>query len=320
MRVVILGGGGFIGQKLAQALAASGQLRGREISELILADLVEPKPVEAGFPVERLTMDIAEPTDVAKAVPDDAGVVFHLAAIVSGQAEKEFDLGMRVNMTGALNVLERCRALAHAPVVVYSSSVAVYGGDTPVPIDDRQILNPQTSYGAQKAIGELLLTDYSRKGFLDGRGLRLPTVSIRPGKPNAAASSFLSSIFREPLQGEEAVCPVTPDYPHWVTAPRTIIKNLIHAAELDAEAFGMDRCLGLPGLTTTVGDMIEAMRKVAGDAPVRLIRFEDAPVIGKIAWGWKAHFNPERARRLGFVEDKSFEDNVRWFLEDDVRR
>lgn len=320
MRVVITGGGGFIGQKLAQALGASGRLRGHDISEMILADVVPPKTVEAGFPVKLVTMDIGEPADVEKAIPGDAAVVFHLAAIVSGQAEAEFDLGMRVNMQGTHNVLERCRALAHAPVVVYSSSVAVYGGDTPVPIDDRQILNPQTSYGAQKAIGELLLTDYSRKGFLDGRGLRLPTVSVRPGKPNAAASSFLSSIFREPLQGEEAICPVTPDYPHWVTAPRNIVKNLVHAAELDAEALGQDRCLGLPGLTTTVGDMIEAMRKVAGEAPVKLIRFEDDPVIGKIAWGWKAHFNPERARRLGFVEDKSFEDNIRWFLEDDVRR
>lgn len=320
MRIAILGGGGFLGQKLSQALATAGTLRGAPISEMTLADVVAPAPVAAGFPIHTLTLDISDRAAVDAAIPDGTDVVFHLAAIVSGQAEAEFDTGLRINLGGSMNVFDRCRALGTGPVVVYASSVAVYGGDVPNPIEDHTILNPQTSYGAQKAMGELLLTDYSRKGFFDGRGLRLPTVTIRPGKPNKAASSFVSSIFREPLQGEPAVCPVTPDYPVWISAPRNTVANLIHAAEIDGAALGTDRCLGLPGMTATIGDMVEAMRRVAGDAPVNLIRWERDPAIEAIVLGWRADFRPERARRLGFAEDRSFEDNVRWFLDDDIRR
>ena len=197
---------------------------------------------------------------------------------------------------------------------------AVYGGEIPDPIRDGVELNPQTSYGAQKAAGELLLTDYSRKGFLDGRGVRLPTISIRPGKPNAAASSFMSSIFREPLQGEAANCPVGEDYRVWNSAPRTVVANLVHAAEVPEDDWGMNRCLAIPGLTATVREMIDAMSAVAGAEPANRITWNPDPAVQAICKGWRAYLTPAKAVRLGFHQDRSFEDNIRWFLEDDVQR
>lgn len=320
MKVVILGGAGFIGRKLAEKLTALGELKGREITSLHLVDIVEPLPLEAPFPVTRTALDLAKADNMAQAIPADSGAVYHLAAVVSGQAEAEFETGMQANLFGTLNVLERCRALAEAPLVVFASSVAVYGGEIPLPIEDWYLLNPQTSYGTQKAIGELLVNDYSRKGFIDGRGLRLPTVTVRPGKPNAAASSFASSIFREPLQGEEAVCPVAPEATMWICSPRAVIANLVHAAELEGEAWGKNRCLALPGLLASLGEMVEAMRKVAGDEPVSRIRWEPDPYIQKIVANWPADLKPEKALRLGFKADQSFEENIRYFLEDDIRR
>ncbi|MEX2518813.1 MAG: D-erythronate dehydrogenase, partial [Paracoccaceae bacterium] len=255
MRVMITGGGGFLGVKLAKALAKKGEIRGKKISHLIQADLFKPEPVAADFKVEGLALDIGDRAamDAAFATPPDA--VFHLAAVVSGQAEADFDIGLRVNLFGTINLLEAARAAGNRPIIVYTSSVAVYGGEIPEMIEDWTILNPQTSYGAQKAAGEMLVTDYSRKGFIDGRGLRLPTVTVRPGKPNAAASSFMSSIFREPLQGESANCPVSEDYPIWNSAPRTVVANLVHAAEVPEEDWGQNRCLALPGQTNTVREM-----------------------------------------------------------------
>ena len=252
------------GRKLAAALAAKGEIQGRAITHLTQADLVAPDPVTAGFPTEGAALDIADraAVDAAFATPPDA--IFHLAAVVSGQAEAEFDIGMRVNLMGTINLLEAARAAGHCPLVVFTSSVAAYGGEIPEMIEDWTALNPQTSYGAQKVMGEMLLTDMSRKGFIDGRGLRLPTVTVRPGKPNAAAaSSFMSSIFREPLQGETANCPVAEDYPIWSSAPRTVVANLVHAAEVPAADWGENRCLAIPGLTATVREMIDAMTAVA---------------------------------------------------------
>lgn len=320
MRIAIIGGGGMLGQKLARALAARGNLKGMEISHLALADIVDPKPVEAGFPVSTHRLDITDRAAVDRFLADGAEVIYHLAAIVSGQAEAEFDLGMSINLMGSINVFEAARAMGTCPVLVFTSSLAVYGGEIPDPIEDWTALNPQTSYGAQKAAAELLLTDYSRKGFVDGRGLRLPTISIRPGKPNKAASGFMSSIFREPLQGKEAVCPVNPDYPHFYLSPRRCIENLIHAAEVEAAALGMNRCFVLPGRTHRIADMVEAMRRVAGDAPVKLIRWQPDPEVQKIVLGWKAFINPTKALKLGFKADASFEDNIRFFLEEDVER
>lgn len=319
MRILITGGGGFLGQKLAKALALAGTLRGTAISHLTLADLAAPVAPEAGFEVSCVAADISGPAAVSELFRDGFDVIFHLAAVVSGAAEADFDLGIRVNLFGTLNIFEEARGLGSCPVVVYASSCAVHGGEEPEVITDGLELNPQTSYGSQKAMGELLLNDMSRKGFIDGRGLRLPTVSIRPGKANAAASSFMSSIFREPLQGEPSNCPVGKDFAVWHTAPRTITRNLIHAAEIDGGSFGPNRCINLPGRTDTIGEMIAAMTAVAGPEPENLITWNTDPVIEKIVMGWRNHFRPEKGLKLGFAADESFENSVRWFLEDDHR-
>ena len=320
MRVVIIGGGGMVGQKLARALGQRGEIGGSPISHLLLADIIDPAPVDAKFPVATQRLDITEPAAVDAVLEGGVDVIYHLAAIVSGQAEVDFDLGMAINLIGSINVFDAARKLGTCPKLIFTSSIAVYGGEIPAMIEDWTALNPQTSYGAQKAAAELLLTDYSRKGFLDGRGLRLPTISIRPGKPNMAASSFMSSIFREPLQGNEAVCPVGPDYEHWYLSPRRCVENLIHAAELPTVALGQNRCFALPGRTYSIGDMVEAMRRVAGGEPVNLIQWEPDPEVQKIVLGWRAYINPSKALALGFVRDDSFEDNIRFFLEDDIER
>jgi nucleoside-diphosphate-sugar epimerase len=317
MRVLILGGGGFLGQKLAAALAQRGALCGRAITGMTLADLVAPAPLAAPFPVTCTALDITDAAATRRALAEAPDVVFHLAAVVSGHAEAEFDTGMAVNLHGSINVFEAARAAGNRPVVVFTSSIAVYGGDTPDPITDWTALNPQTSYGAQKAAAELLLNDYSRKGFLDGRGLRLPTISIRPGKPNKAASSFMSSIFREPMQGQEAVCPVGRDYAHWFLSPRACVRNLVHGAEVEAAALGMQRCFALPGRTHTIGAMVDAMGRIAGEAAVKRVRWERDPAVEAIVNGWKARFSPDKALALGFTADAGFEDNIRYFLEDD---
>ncbi len=320
MRIVIIGGGGMLGRTLARALGRRGMIDGQAISHMARADIVGPAPVEAPFPVSTQRTDITDRAAVDALLAGGADIIYHLAAIVSGQAEAEFDLGMQINLMGSINVFEAARALGTTPKLIFTSSIATYGGEIPEMIEDWTALNPQTSYGAQKAAAEMLLTDYSRKGFLDGRGLRLPTISIRPGQPNKAASGFMSSIFREPLQGREAICPVGPDYPHWYLSPRRCIENLIIAAEVPAEALGQNRCFALPGRTHLIGDMVEAMRRVAGDAPVALIRWEPDRSIQNIVLGWKARFNPAKALALGFVRDDSFEDNIRFFLEDDIER
>ncbi|PRY86905.1 D-erythronate dehydrogenase [Donghicola tyrosinivorans] len=317
MKVLIIGGGGLVGQKLARALAARETLRGAPISSLVLADVIDPAQVDAPFEVQTVTCDIADPASVASVIDADTDVIYLLAAIVSGQAEEDMTLGYQINMMGTMNVLERCRELASKPVVVFTSSIAVYGGEVADPIIDDSFLNPQTSYGAQKAIGELLINDYSRKGIVDGRGFRLPTISVRPGKPNRAASGFMSSIFREPLNGQEAVCPVDPDFPHYYLSPRKCIENLIKGAEIPAQDLGKNRCMMMPGRMWTIDQMIEAMRNVCGPEPEKLIRWEEQPEILAIVKGWRFDLRPEKALRLGLTADDSFEDNIRYYLEDD---
>jgi D-erythronate 2-dehydrogenase len=218
---------------------------------------------------------------------------------------------------GTLNVLQRARELATKPVLVFTSSIAVYGGDVPDPILDHTFLNPQTSYGAQKAMGELLLNDYSRKGYVDGRGFRLPTISVRPGRPNRAASSFMSSILREPLNDQEAICPVSDDFPHYYLSPRKCVENLIRGAEIDAADLGKNRCMMMPGKMWTIRQMIDAMTAVAGPAPARLIRFEQQPAIQDIVKAWRFDLRAEKALKLGLIADDTFEDNIRYYLEDD---
>ncbi len=317
MDVLIIGGGGLVGQKLARKLAERGELRGEPIDKLVLADVFNPPTVAADIPVETTTCDITDAASVANAISEKTGTIYLLAAIVSGQAEAELELGYSINMMGTWNVLERVRELGTKPILVFTSSIAVYGGEVPDPILDHTFLNPQTSYGAQKAIGELLLNDYSRKGFVDGRGFRLPTISIRPGKPNAAASGFMSSIFREPLNGQEAICPVDRDFPHFYLSPRKCIENLVKGAELDAADLGQNRCMMMPGRMWTIGQMIDAMDRIAGPEPAKLIRFEDQPEIQVIVKGWRFDMRPERSVKLGLEADESFEDNIRYYLEDD---
>lgn len=315
--VLILGGGGVIGQKLAQALVRRGHLRGKDIRSITLADIVLPAEVVGGN-VRCATCDMSDPQQVAQCLLPDTDVIFLLAAVVSGTAEKDFDLGIRVNLTGVLNVLEAARASGQCPVVVYTSSMAVYGGDVPDPITDLTYLNPQTSYGMQKAVGELLLTDFSRKGFVDGRGFRLPTISVRPGRPNGAASSFMSSIIREPLNGQEAICPVGRDFLHYYLSPKRCVENLIIGAELEASRLGTDRCMIMPGHMWSIGQMIDAMTMICGPEPARLIRWESQPDVEHIVKGWRFDLRPERGLALGLKSDNSFEDNVRYYVDEDL--
>lgn len=320
--VLITGGGGFLGQKLAARLAQLGEVGGLGIRSLTLTDVAPPKPVDAAFPVRAEVVDISDPLAVQKLFEDTFDTIYHLAAVVSGQAEAEFDLGLQVNLFGTLNLLQAARMqdarIGRPAKFIYASSCAVHGGEVADPVPEGAELNPQTSYGTQKAMGELLVQDLSRRGIVDGRGLRLPTVSIRPGKANAAASSFMSSIFRDTLQGDTANCPLGRGYKVWHTAPRTMIENLVHAAAVPAEAFGMNRNINLPGRTDTIGDMIDAMTRVAGPVAEQLITWEPDEKVEKIALGWRGHIKHDKALKLGFKVDRSFEDSVRWFLEDDI--
>jgi nucleoside-diphosphate-sugar epimerase len=317
MNILIIGGGGFLGQRLAHRLAAQGKLRGRDITGLTLADISAPASVEASFAVETAACDITARAPIDTLLAPRFDVIFLLAAVVSSHAEAEFELGMQVNLHGVLNVLEAARCQENDPVLVFTSSLAVFGGDVPDPIRDWTIPNPQTSYGTQKAIGELLVNDYARRGFVDGRTLRLPTISVRPGRPNRAASSFMSSIIREPLNGEEAICPVDLDFAHYYLSPRLCVQNLVRGAEIDANDLGQNRTMTMPGRRLTIRQMIEAMTSVAGPEPAKLIRFEDDAAIRAIVSGWRFDYDPAKALALGLEADESFEDNVRYYLEDD---
>jgi nucleoside-diphosphate-sugar epimerase len=318
MRVVITGAAGFVGRKLAAALAKAGTLDGAKINELALFDVVEPPKPEGTVRIATHVGNIAARPEVAALIGRDTGAVFHLAAIVSGQAEAEFDTGMAINLDGTRWVLEACRALPKPIKVVFTSSVAVYGGDIPTPIKDDINLLPQTSYGTQKAIGEALVNDFSRKGFLDGRSLRLPTVVVRAGKPNRAASTWASSIIREPLQQTETVCPVAKSVRMWCASPRTVVQSLIRAYELPAKAFGDNRGLMLPGFVVSVAEMMESLKRVAGPKVAARVKFKKDPVIAAIVDRWHADFAPKRALKIGFKQDKSMDDIVRWFIEDDL--
>lgn len=317
MNILIIGGGGVVGQKLAKALAAKGTLRGAPITRLTLADVVDPAPVEADFTVDTTRCDIADAASVAQVVTQDTDVIYLLAAIVSAHAEEDFDAGMQINLFGTYNVLEHCRTLGSKPVVVFTSSIAVYGGEAQNPLGDHSYPNPQTSYGGQKAMGEILINDYSRKGYIDGRAFRLPTISVRPGKPNRAASSFMSSILREPLNGQEAVCPVDGDFLHYYLSPRKCADNLVKAAELDAAAIGQNRAMQMPGKVWSIDQVIAAMTAVAGPEPAKLIRWEAQPEVQAIVSGWRWDIHADKAERLGLEADASFEDNIRYYLEDD---
>ncbi len=323
MHVLILGAAGMIGRKLAQHLAQAGALGGREISALSLVDVTPPEP-PAGFGgrVSVASADIADPGTAARSIAARPDVIFHLAAIVSGEAEADFEKGYRINLDGTRHILEAVRQegmkSAYRPRLVFASSIAVFGAPFPDVIGDEFFTTPLTSYGTQKAMSELLLADYARRGFLDGIAIRLPTICVRPGKPNKAASGFFSNILREPLAGQEAVLPVAADVRHWHASPRAAIGFLAHAASIDLAPLGARRALTMPGLSATVAEQIEALRRVAGDRAVQLIRREPDPVIAKIVAGWPCAFDARRALALGFRPDASFDEIIRIHIEDEL--
>jgi D-erythronate 2-dehydrogenase len=319
MKVLITGGAGMIGRKLAQRLTRDGALAGKAISKLTLYDVVPAaEPAGAGVPVNLATGDLPAMGEADRLIADRPHVIFHLAAIVSGEAEQDFDKGYRINMDGTRSLLEAIRKADHRPRVVFASSIAVFGAPFPDAIGDEFFNTPLTSYGTQKTIGELLISDYSRKGFIDGISIRLPTICIRPGRPNKAASGFFSNIMREPLAGEEAVLPVGESVMHWHASPRAAVGFMLHAAALDLARLGWRRALTMPGLAVTVGEQIAALRNVAGDRVVARIRRVPDAFVESIVAGWPRKFAPKRALELGFKADTSFEEIIRIHIEDEL--
>ncbi|HXP96846.1 MAG TPA: D-erythronate dehydrogenase [Telmatospirillum sp.] len=322
MKVLITGGAGFLGRRLGLKILERGTLAGadgrpRTIDRLTLLDVAAGEAIDDAR-VRTLVGDIGDPAIMADAIDAETEVVFHLAAIVSGQAEADFDLGMRINLDGSRLLLERCRALGHRPRVLFTSSVAVFGGVLPTVVPEDWPVRPQSSYGAQKAIGELLLSDYSRKGFVDGRVTRLPTISVRPGRPNKAASSFASGIIREPLNGEAAVCPVPPGTRLWLLSPRKAIEALIAVQELSSDRLGDDRVLNLPGVSVSAAGMVAALGRVAGEEVAAWVRWEEDATITRIVGSWPGAWNTDRATALGLAGDKDFDAIVQAYVEDDL--
>jgi D-erythronate 2-dehydrogenase len=314
VRVVITGGCGFLGRRVALRL-----MERTDLDELVLFDnATSALPLPEDRRLGLVTGDIADPATVRRIISPGTSSVFHLAAVVSGEAEADTDLGYRVNLDGTRAVLDACRALGTCPRLVFASSLAVYGGVLPPAVGEDTPLTPQTSYGTQKAIGELLVSDYSRKGFVDGRAPRLPTVVVRPGRPNRAASTFASSMIREPLSGREAVCPVSPDTVMALASPRRVVDALLHAHDLPAAAFGASRSLQLPGFSVAVGEMADAVRRAGGKGAYTRIRWEPDPLIERIVSGWPQALAATRAAALGFAADNGIDEVVQAFIEDDL--
>lgn len=323
MHILILGAAGMIGRKLVDRLVSDGQLGGQAVTHLTLADVIAA-PAPTGFTgtVDSLAVDLSSDHVAAKLVSGRPDVIFHLAAIVSGEAEADLETGYRVNLDGTRALFDAIRLQGAEsgwrPRVVFSSSNAVFGGPLPGVIGDDYVVTPQTSYGTQKLIGELLLADYSRRHIFDGIGLRLPTICVRPGKPNRAASSFFSGIIREPLAGQEAILPVADTVRHWMTSPRSAIGFLLHAATLDLSRLGERPNLTMPGLSVTVAEQIEALRRIAGDRTVALIRREPDPVVERIVGGWAQAFEATQARALGFTAEIRFDDIIQAHIDDEL--
>ena len=314
MRVVITGGCGFLGRRVALRLLERG-----DVDELVVFDNAPPAlPLPEDPQFRLVTGDIADRATVRGVITPGTNSVFHLAAVVSGEAEADTDLDYRVNLDGTRAVLNACRALGTCPRLVFASSLAVYGGELPPTVGDNTPLTPQTSYGTQKAIGELLVNDYSRKGFVDGLALRLPTVVVRPGRPNRAASTFASSIIREPLSGREAVCPVSADTVMALASPRRVVDALLRAHDLPAAAFATRGSLQLPGFSVAVGEMAAAVRRAGGNQAYTRIRWEPDPLIQRIVSGWPQALAAPRAAALGFTADAGIDEVVQAFIEDDL--
>jgi nucleoside-diphosphate-sugar epimerase len=318
MDIVVTGGAGFLGSRLIRALLARrGQKGVPEFDGILSVDLA-PCPVTDAR-VRSVTGDIADPAFARQVVAAGTGAVYHMAAVLSGQSEAEFDTGMRVNIDGTRALLEAARATGNRPRFIFASSLAVFGGEMPAVVPENLALLPQSSYGAQKAIGELLVGDYSRKGFIDGRVCRLPTIVVRPGKPNSAASSFASGIIREPLNGEASNCPVPLDTKMWLSSPDAVVTNLVHALAVEGEALGINRVLNLPGICVTVGEMLQSLQRVGGTAPRALVSQQPEQRIIDIVCSWPGDFDVSRPLALGFTRDGDFDSVVRQYKDEFVR-
>ena len=316
-RILVVGAAGMIGRKLTERLAKDGGLAGEALGAVTLHDIVETKA--PALKARVVASDLSAPGEAEKLVADRPDLIFHLAAIVSGEAEADFEKGYRINLDGTRLLFEAIRKQQnYRPRVVFTSSIAVFGSPFPEAIGDEFLNAPLTSYGTQKAIGELLLSDYSRRGLFDGIGIRLPTICVRPGKPNTAASGFFSGIIREPLAGQEAVLPVPDTVRHWFASPRAAVEFLLHAAKLDTAQLGARRNLSMPGISATVAEQIEALRRVAGERAAKLIRREPDPTIMRIVEGWPRNFDARRALALGFRPDPSFDDIIRFHIQDEL--
>lgn len=316
MRILVTGGAGFLGTRLIQALLDTRWIDGQPISAITSLD-IGPCPL-ADERIESVTGDISDPRVIESALKSDTTAVCHLAAIVSSEAEADFERGMQVNLDATRVLLDACRRLGDAPRFLFTSSLAVFGPASTEPLAEDIAPMPRSSYGAQKAIGELLVNDYSRRGFIDGRVCRLPTIVVRPGRPNQAASSFASSIIREPLNGEDAVCPVSAERPLWLSSPRTAVANLVHALTIPVERLGGWRTLNLPGLTVEVSEMLNALERRAGAKARARVRFEPDPGIESIVNSWPGALDVTRPLGLGFGADQNFDDVITAFMEDET--
>jgi D-erythronate 2-dehydrogenase len=325
MKILVTGSGGMIGRKLVERLVADKSLGGKPIESLTLVDVVE-SPIPEGAPknTKAIVTDFSEKGVAAALIQDRPDMIFHLAAIVSGDAEANFEKGYRINFNGSWELFEAIRLESdkspYKPRFVFASTLAVFGPPFPDPIPDSFATTPTSSYGTQKAMTELLLADYSRKGFLDGVGVRLPTICIRPGKPNKAASSFFSGILREPLTGQEAPLPVGDEVRHWFASPRAAVGFFITAASIDTSSLGPRRSMTMPGVSATVGEEIAALRKAAGDQAVALIKRVDDPFVAKIVQGWAGRYDPKLATSMGFAAEKNFDEIITVYQEDEMGR
>ncbi|MDB6142450.1 MAG: hypothetical protein JWP80_1494 [Pseudomonas sp.] len=320
MNILVTGAAGFLGRRLIEALLLRGSLTDRAgqtqpITRITAFDMVALEGINDPR-IKVVCGDIAEPEVLNSLIDADTDSVFHLAAVVSSQAEADFELGMRINFSATQNLLERIRQLGTSPKWVMTSSVAVFGGKLPEQVSDDQVWAPQSSYGTQKAMNDLLLADYSRRGFVDGRSLRMPTIVVRPGKPNLAASSFASGIIREPLNGLESVCPVPLETRLWLMSPAQAIRNLIHGHELPKEQLARGRVINMPGLSITVGRMIDALRQTAGVEVAGRIRMEPNPAIERIVGSWPGAFTATYAKDLGFTADEDFAGVIQQYMDE----